>query len=87
MQESIAINKILDIEENIWSPMFGVKGKVDATVQSVSKTQQGQYKTIVAPLEVKTGKRQNMSHRAQTSLYNILLSDRYGSATFICIIV
>eukprot|EP01133_Synstelium_polycarpum_P012235 gene12235-14329_t len=29
----LQITKVLDIEENIWSPMFGLKGKIDATVE------------------------------------------------------
>lgn len=29
---TICIPKIIDLEENIWSVMFGIKGKVDATV-------------------------------------------------------
>jgi DNA replication ATP-dependent helicase Dna2 len=76
----MAISSILDIEENIWSPMFGIKGKIDATVQSVHQDSRGHWKTLVTPLEVKTGKRQNVSHRAQTTLYNLLLSDRYGTS-------
>lgn len=29
----VAVSKLLDIEENIWSPRYGLKGKVDATVE------------------------------------------------------
>lgn len=27
------IEKILDIEENIWSPKYGISGRIDVTVQ------------------------------------------------------
>lgn len=74
----MAINKLLEVEEHIWSPMYGLKGNVDATVQVVM--QNGcETQTLTVPFEVKTGKRDNNeSHRAQTALYTLLLSDRYG---------
>ena len=85
-KSTVAINKLLDVEEHIWSPMYGLKGNVDATVQmtiqedGVTKTGGGQErKTLLVPLELKTGKNTSeVAHRAQTSLYTLLLSDRYG---------
>ena len=82
----MAIHKIVDIEENVWSPMFGLKGKVDATIQTRGRRYSHEpVRTRITPLELKTGKStQNMSHRAQTSLYTLLLADRYGNlSTFI----
>ncbi|RKF72549.1 DNA replication ATP-dependent helicase/nuclease dna2 [Golovinomyces cichoracearum] len=73
---SMCIEKLLEIEEHIWSPMYGLKGNIDATVQVIVKEKKGQRRLIV-PLELKTGKNQSISHRAQTALYNLLLSDRY----------
>ncbi|KAF9902786.1 Tripartite DNA replication factor [Linnemannia zychae] len=81
----VCINKLLDIEENVWSPMFGIKGKIDASVQVVLKTvsHSGQIadasmQTLVVPFELKTGKKSNvLSHRAQTMLYTLLMRDRY----------
>eukprot|EP00117_Sycon_ciliatum_P000022 scpid12991/ scgid5261/ DNA2-like helicase; DNA replication ATP-dependent helicase-like homolog len=32
-KHSLAISKLQDIEENIWSPRYGLKGKVDATIE------------------------------------------------------
>jgi DNA replication ATP-dependent helicase Dna2 len=29
----VAVSQVLDIEENIWCPQFGIKGKVDASVE------------------------------------------------------
>ncbi|ODH47955.1 hypothetical protein GX48_05977 [Paracoccidioides brasiliensis] len=73
----ISINKLLEVEEHIWSPMYGLKGNIDATVQVV--VQEGtEQKTLTVPLEVKTGRNNtNEAHRAQTALYTLLLSDRY----------
>jgi DNA replication ATP-dependent helicase Dna2 len=76
---TMAINKLLEVEEHIWSPMYGLKGNIDATVQ-VSMQSPGDHlhKTLTVPLEFKTGKKDNNeSHRAQTALYTLLFTDRY----------
>ncbi|KAN0069760.1 DNA replication factor Dna2 domain containing protein [Elaphomyces granulatus] len=74
---SLSINKLLEVEEHIWSPMYGLKGNVDATVQVVYRDGTDD-KILTVPLEVKTGRKEtNHSHRAQTALYTLLLSDRY----------
>ncbi|KAJ5133684.1 hypothetical protein N7526_005049 [Penicillium atrosanguineum] len=74
---NLSINKLLEVEEHIWSPMYGLKGNIDATVQVASRGQDGDQ-NLVVPLELKTGKRDtNQAHRAQTALYTLLLSDRY----------
>lgn len=74
-----AIDKLLEIEEHVWSPMYGLKGNIDATVQAkVHLPENSQAITVLAPLELKTGKKDNNeAHRAQTALYTLLLSDRY----------
>ena len=33
------VDAVLDIEENIWSPVYGLKGKVDVTLQAPPTTQ------------------------------------------------
>jgi len=77
-QALMSINKLLDVEEHVWSPMFGLKGNVDATVQVVMKDGR-EEKILTVPLEIKTGRNNsNSSHNAQTALYTLLLSDRYG---------
>lgn len=73
---SICVSKLLDIEEHVWSPLYGLKGNIDATVQ-VGVKNGHETKTLTVPFEVKTGKNVNESHQAQTMLYNLLLSDRY----------
>ncbi|CAG7927157.1 unnamed protein product [Penicillium olsonii] len=74
---NISISKLLEVEEHIWSPMYGLKGNIDATVQ-VTCREGEDVKTLVVPLELKTGRRDtNQAHRAQTALYTLLMSDRY----------
>jgi len=74
-----AINKLLEVEEHVWSPMYGLKGNIDATIQVQMQTAKDQHpKTLTVPLELKTGKKDNSAeHRAQTQLYTLLISDRY----------
>lgn len=73
----MSVNKLLDVEEKVWSPVYGLKGMVDATVQVLMQDGNGE-RTLTVPLEIKTGKFPNAAHRAQTALYTLLLSDRYG---------
>ncbi|KHO11767.1 hypothetical protein MAA_10711 [Metarhizium robertsii ARSEF 23] len=73
---NMAITKLLDVEEHVWSPMYGLKGNIDATVE-VAMSDGEQTRTLTVPFEVKTGKHANSSHMAQTALYTLLLSDRY----------
>ncbi|RDW94135.1 bifunctional ATP-dependent DNA helicase/ssDNA endodeoxyribonuclease DNA2 [Aspergillus mulundensis] len=73
----LSVNKLLEVEEHVWSPMYGLKGNVDATVQVACNDGTGD-KNLIVPLELKTGhKETNEAHRAQTALYTLLLSDRY----------
>ncbi|KAI5296083.1 Tripartite DNA replication factor [Ascosphaera acerosa] len=73
----MSINKLLEVEEHVWSPMYGLKGNVDATVQ-VSVHEAEKPATLTVPFEFKTGaKDTSEAHRAQTAMYCLLLSDRY----------
>jgi DNA replication ATP-dependent helicase Dna2 len=76
----VAITKLLDVEEHVWSPLYGLKGNIDATVQ-ITVEQHGSIQKLTVPLEVKTGRKRenepNISHNSQTALYTLLLSDRY----------
>ncbi len=76
---SMSVNKLLELEEHVWSPMYGLKGNIDATVQvSLQLPGDSAMRTLTVPLELKTGKKDNNeSHRAQTQLYTLLMSDRY----------
>ncbi|KAH0537641.1 hypothetical protein FGG08_005592 [Glutinoglossum americanum] len=74
---TICVNKLLDVEEHVWSPMYGLKGNIDASVQVTMVDKTGD-KTLTVPFELKTGRNtKNAMHRAQTALYTLLLSDRY----------
>ncbi|KAF2971717.1 hypothetical protein GQX73_g1795 [Xylaria multiplex] len=73
---NMSVTKLLDVEEHVWSPMYGLKGNIDATVQ-VTMKEGSRRRTLTVPFEVKTGKNATPSHMAQTALYNLLLSDRY----------
>lgn len=73
---NMAVTKLLDVEEHVWSPMYGLKGNIDATVE-VAMQDGKQMRTLTVPFEVKTGKHENSNHMAQTALYTLLLSDRY----------
>ena len=73
---SMCINKLLDVEEHVWSPTYGLKGNIDATVQVIMRDGKD-TRTLTVPFEVKTGKNMSSNHQAQTSLYTLLLSDRY----------
>ncbi|CAI4039539.1 hypothetical protein SMKI_08G2070 [Saccharomyces mikatae IFO 1815] len=71
--QPISISNVIDIEENIWSPIYGLKGFLDATVEANVENNQ----KYIVPLEVKTGKSRSVSHEVQGLIYTLLLNDRY----------
>ncbi|KAF4595840.1 DNA replication factor Dna2 [Ophiocordyceps camponoti-floridani] len=73
---AMAVRKLLDVEEHVWSPMYGLKGNIDATVEVVMADGK-EKRTLTVPFELKTGRQANSSHMAQTALYTLLLADRY----------
>ncbi|KIY67509.1 Dna2-domain-containing protein [Cylindrobasidium torrendii FP15055 ss-10] len=83
-ESQLAITRVLDIEEDIWCPSHGIKGKIDATVETtISELPSPTADRIVTkgpkPFEVKTGRAiAGMEHRAQTMLYTVLAEKRYG---------
>ncbi|KAN0065294.1 DNA replication endonuclease-helicase Dna2 [Thecaphora frezii] len=120
------VTRILDVEEEVWSPMYGLKGKVDVSIEAVLLEAEGggaggqaqqpprrsatdphlatsspfrtrssastshagpryppapsRLSVSVMPLELKTGRSTavGIEHRAQTTLYTLMLSDQYG---------
>lgn len=75
------------MEEDIWCPKYGLKGKLDASVQAViaENAINKHTKNIpvltthTMPFEIKTGRSiAGMEHRAQTMLYTLLAEERYG---------
>ncbi|XP_077634800.1 DNA replication ATP-dependent helicase/nuclease DNA2 isoform X1 [Crocuta crocuta] len=73
---NIEVINSLDIEESIWSPRFGLKGKIDVTVGvKIHRGCKTKYK--IMPLELKTGKELNsVEHRSQLVLYTLLSQER-----------
>ena len=75
----LAISSLHDVEEDIWSPTYGLRGKLDASVQANIDRNQRSLSTHPAPFEIKTGRAvAGLEHRAQTMLYSLLMQDRYG---------
>ncbi|KAK9480811.1 hypothetical protein V1514DRAFT_324525 [Lipomyces japonicus] len=70
----VSINKVLDCEENIWSPKYGIKGNVDMTVLADFNKRQG----CIVPFEIKTGRQTgSLVHHAQTIIYTLILTEHY----------
>lgn len=84
----MSITGLHDIEESIWSPKWGMKGKVDASVHATIDDPPGKGARQVEggsgpmPFEIKTGRAVGvMEHRAQTMLYTLLMEERYRTCT------
>ncbi|XP_044154587.1 DNA replication ATP-dependent helicase/nuclease DNA2 [Bufo gargarizans] len=72
---AVQVSEFLDIEENVWSPRFGLKGKIDVTAKV--KIHQKSKSVKIMPLELKTGKESNsIEHRSQVILYTLLSQER-----------
>ncbi|XP_042592779.1 LOW QUALITY PROTEIN: DNA replication ATP-dependent helicase/nuclease DNA2-like [Cyprinus carpio] len=74
---SVTVTDYVDIEENMWCPHFGLKGKIDVTA-GVRIHRRGRKPTErIVPLELKTGKESNsIEHRSQVILYTLMSSAR-----------
>merc|ERR1719328_166424 len=72
------VEAIMDIEENIWSPRLGIKGKVDLTIQVKLKQKDAKGRICkTMPLELKTGRPSGSAeHRGQVILYSMMMSER-----------
>lgn len=74
--DNVKVTHVQDIEELVWSPCTGLKGKIDATVG----IKRPDSEPSIGVMELKTGSSKGsaaLSHFAQVSLYTLLLSDRY----------
>ncbi|QLQ77847.1 hypothetical protein HG537_0A00940 [Torulaspora globosa] len=70
--DPLSIANVIDTEESVWSPIYGLKGFLDVTLDVLCKK-----KRSIVPLEVKTGKGKSISHEAQGLIYTLLLNDKY----------
>ncbi|CAG5133176.1 unnamed protein product [Candidula unifasciata] len=76
-ESDVLIQEIHDIEENIWSPRFGLKGKIDVTVKARLRKPNNVEEVKILPLELKTGKASfSHEHNGQVMLYSMMSSDR-----------
>lgn len=77
-QQSVkfSVAEILDVEESVWSPMFGIKGIADVTIKANLDGENG-ISQYLLPMEIKTGQ-PHFSHQAQAALYSLLFKDRYN---------
>ncbi|XP_077570114.1 DNA replication ATP-dependent helicase/nuclease DNA2 isoform X1 [Stigmatopora nigra] len=79
------VTELVDIEENVWSPRFGLKGKIDLTAQVRIKRRRNfsheSSEEMTIPLELKTGRESNsIEHRSQVILYTLMTLERYNPA-------
>ncbi|KAI5617418.1 DNA replication ATP-dependent helicase/nuclease DNA2 isoform X1 [Silurus asotus] len=78
---SITVTDFVDIEENIWSPRFGLKGKIDLTAGVRIHRRGRRHVDKIVPLELKTGKESNsIEHRSQVILYTLMSTERRTDA-------
>ncbi|XP_073830771.1 DNA replication helicase/nuclease 2 [Musca autumnalis] len=75
------ISEIRDIEENLWIPQMGIKGKIDVSVRVQPRERRGQITKFtekqekILPLELKTGRATfSMEHKGQLILYQMMLT-------------
>lgn len=70
------IAEVKDIEENIWSPRLGLKGKVDATVTIYPPNNLSSSYRKTVPVEIKTGAPSfSYEHKGQLIIYQMMLQD------------
>ncbi|CAJ1048869.1 DNA replication ATP-dependent helicase/nuclease DNA2 [Xyrichtys novacula] len=79
----VTVTELADIEENVWSPRFGLKGKIDLTARvKIQRPRNGTNRSPeerTVPLELKTGKESNsIEHRSQVILYTLMSLERYN---------
>jgi DNA replication ATP-dependent helicase Dna2 len=76
--DHVRVQRVLAIEESVVSLVFGIKGKIDATVEIGVASDAAERRELVVPLELKTGRAgsSRVAHRAQAMLYAALLAER-----------
>nr|CAD2152020.1 unnamed protein product [Meloidogyne enterolobii] len=92
--EPFFYSETVDIEENIWTPTIGFKGRIDVSfmgggnTSSCSDSNQSplsinKQSKLVVPLELKTGRSYGSSgcveHQTQVMLYSLMLSERVNN--------
>ncbi|XP_059490434.1 DNA replication ATP-dependent helicase/nuclease DNA2 isoform X2 [Neocloeon triangulifer] len=69
------IDEVVDIEDTLWMPQFGLKGKLDVTGRVKHYSNMKEINEI--PLELKTGRMDTdqVSHRGQLMLYSAMMAE------------
>ena len=80
LPSEVKIESLRDIEENVWEPRLGLKGKVDVTAKCTVKNRRGN-KVVTIPMELKSGKGNSViqEHQIQTQLYGMIQSFRHDT--------
>ncbi|XP_078492398.1 DNA replication ATP-dependent helicase/nuclease DNA2 [Ciona intestinalis] len=75
---NVVLTEVKDIEENVWSPRYGLKGKIDLTGNfKITDKKTRTTENSVLPLELKTGKdSHSMEHHVQVSIYTMFCNER-----------
>lgn len=78
----LAITGLHEVEEDIWSHKYGLRGVIDASIQAIVTEEEGlkrEQQCWSLPFEIKTGRSvAGAEHQAQTMLYTLLMAERYG---------
>lgn len=70
------IAEVIDIEENVWSPRLGLKGKIDASVAIYPPNSFLNSSRKLMPMEVKTGRASfSFEHKGQLLIYQMMMQD------------
>ncbi|XP_078659491.1 DNA replication ATP-dependent helicase/nuclease DNA2-like [Branchiostoma floridae x Branchiostoma belcheri] len=79
-RSNVVVSAVRDIEENVWAPRFGLKGKLDVTTEVWIRPRQKGRDPLqrILPLELKTGRETNsIEHRSQVILYTLLTREHH----------
>ena len=82
---NVVLTKMVDAEETVWAPKFGLRGVIDAVAVGKLETPpvpgvntKPSVSSGIVPVELKTGYwRSPVEHGAQLTLYTLMLAERY----------
>ena len=95
--KNVQVLNVCDIEESIWSPKYGIKGKIDLTLQTeikmsafkhlattqTDKKVSDKFETHTIPVELKSGRTTfSAEHEGQVMLYSLLNKEKRKTSDF-----
>jgi DNA replication ATP-dependent helicase Dna2 len=96
--KNLQVLNVCDIEESIWSPKYGIKGKLDLTLQiemkisafktlnsttNTNKKNSNHLDSHVIPVELKSGRTTfSAEHEGQVMLYSLLNNEKRKTTDF-----